>query len=143
MYHTILIPIENSPADRTILDHVKLLAHTLKSRIILIHVADGFAARHQDDLNLADSEEMRVDRAYLERCREEFLKDGLEASAILACGEPAEEILKACDREQCDLIAMSTHGHRFVKDVVLGSVASAVRHRTNIPVLMVKARAAS
>jgi len=140
MYQTILIPIENSASDRTILDHVKLLAHEMNSRIILIHVADGFAARHQETLNLVESEEMQDDRKYLDRCREEFIAAGLDARTVLACGEPASEILKVAEQEQCDLIAMATHGHRFVKDVMLGSVASAVRHRTNIPVLMVKAR---
>ena len=140
MYRTILIPLENSPTDQTILAHIKPLARMLDSRVVLVHVADGFAARHQKELDLADSEEMREDRRYLEKQRDALAKDGLKADAKLACGDPATEIIKTAEAEHADLIAMSTHGHRFVKDVVLGSVANAVRHRTNIPVLLVRAR---
>lgn len=139
VYKTILIPLENSPTDQAIVDHIRPLARILGSRLILIHVADGFAARHQSTLNLAESEEMRDDRVYLEQRRDELAREGLRVEAELACGDPTDEILKVAERERCDLIAMSTHGHRIVKDIVLGSVASAVRHRTDIPVLLVRA----
>src|SRR5262245_57707394 len=141
MYRTILIPLENSPTDQAILTHIRPLAKQLGSRLILIHVADGYAARYQESLKLAESEEMREDQQYLDDQRSALSKEGVEVTAHLACGEPATEILKTAEREHCDLIAMSTHGHRIVKDIVLGSVASAVRHRTDIPVLLVRAKA--
>ncbi len=139
MYRTILVPLENSPVDATILAHVQELARLTGGRLILVHVADGHGARNQEQLDLEDSEEMRADREYLERCRQDLAQAGLQVTAILLCGDPATEILAAAEREQCDLIAMSTHGHRFVKDVLLGSVADAVRHRTGIPVLLIRA----
>lgn len=141
MYRTILIPLENSATDQTILTHIRPLAKTLGSRLILIHVADGYAARHQESLKLAESQEMREDREYLDQQREALVHEGFDVTAHLSCGDPTEEIIKMAQREHVDLIAMSTHGHRLVKDVVLGSVASAVRHRTDIPVLLVRAKA--
>jgi len=129
MYRAILVPLENSPADATILEHVRGLARMASSRLILIHVADGFVARNQDTLNLEDSEEIRVDRAYLADRQAELEAEGFEASTILAKGDPAKEILAAVDREGCDLIAMATHGHGPIPDMLLGSVASAVRLR--------------
>ncbi len=140
MYRTILIPLENSPADQTILEHIKPLARLMASRVILAHVADGFVARNQEQLDLAESEEMRNDVAYLEERREQLAAEGFEVTSRLACGDPADQILALAQSENCDLIAMSTHGHRFLKDVLLGSVANNVRHRTDIPVLMVRAR---
>jgi nucleotide-binding universal stress UspA family protein len=140
MYSTILVPLDNSPADAAILAHVQELARLMGGRLILLHVADGFAARHQEQLDLEDSEEIRADRAYLEERRQELAQAGLDVVAMLVCGDPADQILEIAEREKCDLIAMSTHGHRFIKDIVLGSVASAVRHRTNIPVLLVRAQ---
>lgn len=140
MYRTILIPLENSATDQTILMHIRPLAQQLGSRLILIHVADGYAARYQESLRLAESEEMREDQQYLDQQREALTKEGFDVAAHLACGDPCEEIIKMAQREHVDLIAMSTHGHRLVKDVVLGSVASAVRHRTDIPVLLVRAK---
>ena len=139
MYQTILVPLENSWADEAILQHIKPLARLMGSRLILVHVADGVVARNQEQLNLDDSEEIRGDRRYLEERRAGLAGEGFEVSARLACGDPADQIVSVAAEERCDLIAMATHGHRIIKDVVLGSVASAVRHRTEIPVLLVRA----
>jgi nucleotide-binding universal stress UspA family protein len=139
MYKCILIPVENSRVDDVILQHIRPLARMTGAHITLVHVADGYVARSQKSLNLEDSDEMRQDRAYLEQRRAELAAEGLDVSTVLACGEPADEVLSLAEREGCDLIAMSTHGHRFLADLVLGSVAESVRHRTSIPVLLVRA----
>jgi nucleotide-binding universal stress UspA family protein len=138
MYSRVLVALENSPYDRSIVEHVRQLAKCCGSRVLLIHVADGWAARNQRHLELRESEEMRADRAYLEQVCAEFTAAGFESDAILACGDPASEIASAAEREGCDLIAMATHGHRFLEDVVRGSVANEVRHRTRVPVLLVR-----
>lgn len=139
MYHRILVPVENSSYDERILDHVRQLARYCGASIVLIHVADGWAARNIQHLNLRESEEMRADREYIERLAERLSTEGLDAEAVLATGDPSAEIAEAAEREHCDLIAMSTHGHRFIADLIYGSVASAVRHMTNIPVLLLRA----
>jgi len=108
--------------------------------VLLIHVADGWAARNLRQLDLRESEEMRKDRAYLDRLCEELTRDGFDTDALLANGDPANEILAAADRERCDLIAMATHGHRLVGDIVYGSVANTVRHRASVPVLLVRGK---
>jgi len=138
MYRRILVPLENSPYDAAILEHVRQLAKWSGASVVLIHVADGFAARNADQLELRESEEMRHDRAYLDRLCGEMQGDGMDADCVLAGGDPAREIVEAAEREGCDLIAMSTHGHRFVKDVLFGSVANEVRHSTRVPVLLVR-----
>ncbi len=140
MYRTILLPLDNSPSDEAILSHIRPLARLMKSRLVLVHVADGFAARAQKSLNLEESEEMRSDRAYLERRKTELAAEGFDTSFELRSGEPAKEILSLAYKVGCDLIAMSTHGHGIIKDFILGSVASDVRHRTDIPVLLVRAK---
>ncbi len=138
MYRRVLVALEHSPYDACILDHVRRLAGYCGSAIVLIHVADGWAARNQRQLNLRESEEMQQDRAYLERTAEALEADGFSVDAILGGGDPCEEITAAAEREGCDLIAMSTHGHRFLKDLLYGSVAEKVRHRSTIPVLLVR-----
>lgn len=139
MYRRILVPLEHSPTDRCILEHVRLLARHCGASILLIHVADGWAARNLAALHLRESEEMKQDREYIERVAGELVREGLHAEAILANGDPAREITAAAERERCDLIAMATHGHRFIGDVIHGSVANTVRHVTSIPVLLVRA----
>ena len=141
MYQRILVPLENSPTDVHIVAHVRGLARHCGASVVFIHVADGWAARNLGHLKLRDSEEMRGDREYLERVASETNVAGLQAEAVLATGDPAKEIVDAANREKCDLIAMATHGHRLIGDMVLGSVANAVRHATSVPVLLVRAPA--
>ena len=137
MYKHILVPLENTATDEVILRHIRPLAKCLQAKITLIHCADGFQARNQK--RLGESEEMRRDREYLEQQERELRSEGYDINAVLAWGNPADQILAAAERDQYDLIAMSTHGHRFFSDLVLGSVSSDVRHKTRIPVLLVRA----
>lgn len=138
MYSRILVPLENSPYDDAIVDHVKELARLCGASVLLMHVADGWAARNIRQLDLRESEEMKKDRTYLEGVASNMESDGVDAEALLASGDPASEILEAATREGCDLIAMSTHGHKFVNDLLRGSVASSVRHDSSLPVLLVR-----
>ena len=139
MYRKILIPVENSPADRTILKHIKQLANLTGASLVIMHVADGWVARNFDRLNLAESEEMKTDRAYLETLAKELRGEGFEVDHVLAMGEPSDEIIRLSQELGVDLIAMSTHGHRLISDIVYGSTADKVRHFVNIPVLLLKA----
>ena len=139
MYKHILIPLDNSPTDEVILKHVRPLARLAGASLVLVHVADGYAARFQEQLNLEDSEEIQEDRAYLDSRKDQLAQDGFNVKSYLTAGEPADKIIAIAEHEKCDLIAMATHGHRFVKDVILGSVAENLRHRTNIPILMIRA----
>ena len=138
MYTRILVPLENTPYDAAILTHVRQLARATGASLLLIHVADGWAARNMAQLELRESEELRSDRDYLKRTADALERDGYKVDALLAGGDPVKEIIDAAMREHCDLIAMSTHGHRFLKDVIFGSVAEGVRHRCTIPVLLVR-----
>src|SRR6267143_5145543 len=138
MYQRILVPVENGPADETILPHVSRLAKLCGAEVVVIHVYDGWVARNIEHLNLRESEEMKEDRAYLERVVTGLRAGGVKAEAVLAAGDPAKEIGAAAEREGCDLIALATHGHRLLGDVVRGSTATALRHLTKIPVLMVR-----
>ena len=141
MYTKILIAIENSGADRTVLEHVEKLANLCGASLLLVHVADGWVARHYDELALRESEEMKEDRAYLEKIQAELESRGFTTRAHLAMGDPATELVRVAQAEHVDLIAMSTHGHRLLNDIIRGSTADRVRHNVSIPVLMIKARA--
>ena len=140
MYRRILVAVENSAADGTILKHVEDLARLTGAELLLVHVADGWAARNFNQLKLRESEEMQADRVYLERLRGDLEGRGLKVEARLAIGDPATELVKASAELGVDLIAMSTHGHRFIKDVLLGATADKVRHLVKVPVLLLRAQ---
>ena len=138
MYTRILVPLEHSDYDDAIVAHVRALALLCGASVVLIHVADGWAARNQEQLVLRESDEMKQDREYIESRADGLEAAGLQVECVLAGGDPASEIAAAVVREQCDLVAMSTHGHKGVQDLLRGSVANAVRHHTTVPVLMVR-----
>ena len=139
MYRRILVALDNTAADRSLLPHVAELAGHFQSHLVLLHVAEGFAARLYDELQLTESQEIREDREYLERTAAELRGRGLDVSCLLAMGNPPEEILKAADREQCDLIAMTSHGHRWLADLFLGSTINEVQCQTSITTVVIQA----
>jgi len=139
MYRKILVALENSRADVSLLPHVAELAGRLGSELLLLHVADGWVARNFTHLKLAESDEMKADRAYLETTAESLRARGLNVTTHLALGNPPTEILKVAAAEQCSLIAMASHGHRLLGDLIHGSTINEVRHQTPIPVLLVRA----
>ena len=139
MYHKILVALENGPADESLIPHVSQLAKLCGASLLLVHVADGWVARNFNQLQLAESEEMKQDRAYLQKIADEMRVAGLATTTHLALGDPPAEILKTAVREQCDLIALASHGHRLIGDIIFGSTIDQVRHSTQIPLLVVRA----
>jgi nucleotide-binding universal stress UspA family protein len=140
MYRNILIPLENSGADETILTHIKPLARMAGAKLLLVHVADGWVARNFQQLKLAESEEMKEDREYLESRTRQLTDEGFLCDAVLALGEPSDEIIKLARERDVDLIAMTTHGHRFISDILYGATVDKVRHAVDVPVLLVRAK---
>jgi nucleotide-binding universal stress UspA family protein len=139
MYRKILVAIEHSAADQAILDHVRQLAAQMGSELHLVHVADGWAARNFDQLQLRESEEMKDDRDYLAKVAADLTALGLKVSTELAMGDPADELIRLAEERRVDLLAMSTHGHRFLNDLVRGTTVNRVRHLVKVPVLLVRA----
>ncbi len=139
MYKKILVALENSQADKSLIPHITELAKIHGSHLHLVHVADGWVARNYNQLKLAESEEMKEDRLYLETVAGKLRKQGLEVSTTLSLGDPSTEILKVAEKGDCDLIAMTTHGHRLLGDIVFGSTITHVRHKSVIPLLLVRA----
>ena len=138
MYDKILVTLDGTATDRAIIEHVKQLAKVMTSRLVLLHVADGWAARTYG--RDAVSREIQDDSQYLETVRGEFEREGIPAESELAFGDPAKEIIRWVQKKGCDLVAMSTHGHRFLADVFLGTTANRVQHRVSVPVLLLRAK---
>jgi len=138
MYKTILVTLDGTGSDRAIIEHIKPLAKLAHSRVVLLHVADGWAARtYGPD---AVSPEIVEDTAYLREVRSELQSAGIPTDAQLAYGDPVTEIVRWVEQKGCDLVAMSTHGHRFLADLFLGTTASRVQHSISVPVLLLRAR---
>ncbi|MFN2477471.1 MAG: universal stress protein [Chthoniobacterales bacterium] len=140
MYKNILIPVENRESDHTILRHIRELAKLTGAKLMLIHVADGWVARNFEELKLQESEEMKLDREYLAQLQRELQGEGFGVTTFLALGDPATQIIRLARAEPVDLIAMTTHGHGIIADLLHGSTADKVRHQVEVPVLLLKAQ---
>lgn len=138
MYKMILVTLDGTPSDRAIIEHVQQLAKLAQSRVVLLHVADGWAARTYG--RDAISPEISEDTAYLQKVLGEFQQAGVIATSELAFGEPSREIVRWVKEKGCDLIAMSTHGHKFLADIFLGTTANRVQHAVSVPVLLLRAK---
>lgn len=138
MFKRILVALDHSAADAVLLGQVKELARLMQSELLLLHVSTGWKAQWQSDLNLTDSEEMHGDRAYLKTIEDQLRGEGFAVRAKHAAGNPAREILKAAREEGCDLIAMATHGHRLLHDVIYGTTITHVRHASEVPLFLVR-----
>jgi nucleotide-binding universal stress UspA family protein len=139
MYRKILVAVDNTKADDSLLPHIARLAKLHDSELLLVHVADGWAARNFEQLQLTESEEMKTDRTYLEKVAARLREQGLQVNCMLAMGNPPDQILKAAGLEGCDLIALTSHGHRFLGDLIYGSTIEKVRHGSQVPLLIVRA----
>jgi manganese transport protein len=139
VYKKILIALENSRADETVVPHVTALARQMGAELILLHVADGWAARNFNQLKLTESDEMKADRDYLEATAARLRSAGLQVTVELALGNPPTEILRVAEAQHCNLIAMTSHGHKWLADFFLGSTIDKVRHNTSIPILVLRA----
>jgi len=138
MYKRILVTLDGTKTDRAIIEHVKELARLAHSHVVLLHVADGWAARtYGSD---AVSREIADDSAYLKQVFNQLQGEGISAETELAYGDPATEIIKWVEQKGCDLVAMSTHGHGFLGDLFFGTTANRVQHRISVPVLLLRAK---
>jgi nucleotide-binding universal stress UspA family protein len=139
MFRKILVALDHSKADAALLPRVKDLARLTDAELLLLHVSTGWAAQWQRKLNLSDSTEIHADREYLQTLQSELSREGFKVSSRLASGKPSDEILKSAREEDCDLIAMTTHGHRLLKDLIYGTTITRVRHESEVPIFLVKA----
>jgi len=140
MYQKILVALDHTTADTALLPQVSQLARLCGAALLLVHVADGWAAQWQNELNLKDSQEVQRDTLYLQETAAALQREGIQTEYYLSRGNAAQEIPQIAEEHHCDLIAMTTHGHRFIADVWLGSTIDKVRHSINIPLLVVRAK---
>ncbi len=139
MYKKILVALDHTGADNSLLPHITELARLAGSELVLLHVTTGWISYWGRHLKTDESAETREDEAYLLDVTQRLTAEGFQVRSLLAIGQPHQEILNIAQAEGCDLIAMTTHGHRFLYDIVVGSTIEKVRHASQIPILIVRA----
>jgi nucleotide-binding universal stress UspA family protein len=134
LFRRILVPLDGTPVDDAMLDHVIALAEAFHSEVILLRVAH-FHTRDTMTHEVEDAQSV------LDRVAPRLEGRGFVVRTVVGRGEPADDTVEQATKLECDLIAMGTHGHGALKRAVLGSFAEKVRHATDVPLLLVKAKA--
>ena len=131
VYRNILVTIDCSPVDEVILRHVSALARQNDAKVCLLHVVHS----HTLDQDRALREKAQ---SCLEACRAMLKAQGVEARTLIRGGEPDAQILEEIAGADYDLVAMATHGHRIIGDILFGSVSESLKHKISIPLLLLK-----
>jgi nucleotide-binding universal stress UspA family protein len=129
-YRKVLVPLDGSELAERAIPYGKAIAKTKGSELILFTVS--VASMEQLD---------RPMKAYLELNVKELQSQGIKASMAIAYGNVADEIVGFADKNNIDLIIISTHGYSGIKRWVLGSVARKVLYGTCVQVLLIKSKA--
>lgn len=134
-YKTISIALDFSSIDQQVLSHAIKQASN-ETKLVLIHVLESAPAKILGK-NTAD-QESESDRNQLKKY-EEYLQDlGYNAIGILGFRNRVEEICKICEENKAELLIMGAHGHKGLSDYIYGHTIEGVRHRLEIPILIVK-----
>jgi manganese transport protein len=134
-YHHIGITIDFSKNDRETIRHA-IMQGGKKARYTLIHVVETAGARYHGTEVM--DHETQSDADNLDKYVEEIKTLGYQATGQIGFGIPAKAIAEVVKAEKIDFLVMGSHGHKVIKDLIYGSTVDKVRHKVNIPVLIVK-----
>ncbi len=131
LYTKILLTMDCSDADDPIVEHVSALAQQNNAQVVLMHVIHAHTI--DQDRALRDKASIAINN-----CVTTMQAKGIEVQYIVKNGEPEKEILQEIETGGYDLVAMATHGHTFIGDILFGSVSDSLKHAINIPLLLLK-----
>ncbi len=130
MYKNILLLIDCSHVDQTIVYHIKDLARIHGSRVHLFNVIHAHTMDQERIMTEQQTE-------YFKKFTKEFQEANIEVESSTALGEPNELVLQKASEPIWDLVAMATHGHKGISDFILGSVSDKLKHKLNKPLLLI------
>lgn len=134
-YKQIGIAIDFSREDEKIIQNA-LMIGSKEATYTFIHVVESAAARYFGKNTL--DHETQLDYDNLVKYRDKLEQMDYKAEAQIGFGNPASELAKIIKAQNIDLLVMGAHGHKGFKDLVFGSTVDSLRHKINIPVLVVK-----
>jgi manganese transport protein len=123
-------------SDSAVISRALSLAKTEKALLTLIHVADSASVQLYSEEGY--DAHTRDDERYLLEIAEELRSSGAAVEIALAYGDPAKELVAFTEAHNVDMLVMGAHGHRLLGDLLWGETVAPVRHRVDIPVLVVK-----
>ena len=129
-------PARSLRADNEAISNALSLAAPHEARV-LFHVEEGVPSQLFG--SLASTAEVTEGMDYLEHVAEALRESGVEVETLVRHGKnPAEEIANVANELNPDLVVLAAHGHHGLKDLIFGTTINSVRHRTKVPLLIVR-----
>ncbi|HPR65337.1 MAG TPA: Nramp family divalent metal transporter [Thermoanaerobaculia bacterium] len=132
----IVAALGRDSGDAAIVSRALSIAKAEKAMLTLVHVVDSPSAQvHSHD---SYDEHARDDEQYLLDIATEVRSSGVPVEIALAFGHPSRELVSFAEAHHVDMLVMGSHGHRLLGDLLWGETVDPVRHKVNIPVLVVR-----
>jgi manganese transport protein len=130
------LALERASGDAEMISAALALLRSLDARVTLIHIVEtpGTSVYGEESQSLHGTE----DESYIEDLAREIEEHDLEVDTLLRFGSPAEELIKAVEEAEIDMLVLGSHGHRGLGDIIFGQTVHSVRHAVKIPVLVVR-----
>ena len=135
VYHNIAVTIDFSANDTECIRNA-IMQGGKKANYTLIHVVETAGARYYGGQVM--DHETQSDLDNLEIYIKTLTDLGYHAKPHIGFGSAASEIAKFVNNNDVDFIVMGSHGHKALKDLIFGTTVNSVRHKVNVPVLVVK-----
>jgi nucleotide-binding universal stress UspA family protein len=144
MYQKILVPLDGSELAECVLPHVKAIASGCDvKQLILLRVVEPLHGGEIPSVitsEVLQEADMKAAKEYLAKIKVQLSKDALKVEAEVLTGRSAETITDFAQRNEVDLIALSTHGRSGISRWVFGSVADRIVRSSSVPVLLIRPR---
>lgn len=133
-FQRIAVSVDFSASDNKALNYALHLSNE-NSEIILIHILNNIGSIIYQ--NQMESAEFIEDKKYIERYCELLQQKNRQCSYVIGFGNPKSEIPRIVKEKQADVLIMAAHGHQTLKDFLLGTTIDEVRHKLDVPLLIV------
>jgi len=135
LYHRLLVALDFSDADQNVIRH-SLALGVEDAEYYFVHIVESAAALvygdETEDLE-AETDEKRLEKFVLE-----LKQMGYRVHLKVGYGNPKKIIPELAKEFEADMLVMGAHGHGWFKDMLFGTTIEKVRHKVNIPVLIVR-----
>jgi manganese transport protein len=137
VFRRILVTLDHTALDQLAVSHGAAMAQMHGAKLYLLHVEEGVTSQVYGPAS--STAEVEAGEQYLERIAQLLRNQGLTVeTAISHSTHPDKEIVRYAHEVNADMVIMGAHGHGGIKDLIFGNTINPVRHRLEVPMLIVR-----
>lgn len=135
IYKKIAVSLDFSDIDEAVINNALALGNK-DAEYLIVHVVETAGAHFMG--NEIKDLETKADKKVLDNIAVQLEAKGYKVKTALGYGSPKKAIPFHVKEYGADILVMGSHGHQFIKDIILGTTINSVRHNVDIPVLIIR-----